>query len=150
VDDDDVIDEEVDDEVETEQQEDDDANPEDEDDEDADDTASADGDADGVAALDYGDWRAAKQNGINVAKALAVKVAATKHALAGGVLKEINSIIGFVNKLPDNPSSEDIDKITASIQQHEAIADAEDAPDHVAGKVDIKSPLLKALEGLRR
>ena len=90
-----------------------------------------------------------KQNAATVAKSLAGKVAATKHDLAAGVLKEINSIIGFVSKLPDNPSPEDIDKITASIQGHTAIAEAEAAPAHFAGKVDIKSPLLDALKGLK-
>jgi hypothetical protein len=100
-------------------------------------------------APDYGPWKAAKQNAATVAKSLAGKVAATKHNLAAGVLKEINSIIGFVNKLPDNPSPEDIDKITASIHGHAAIAEAEAAPAHFAGKVDIKSPLLDALKGLK-
>jgi hypothetical protein len=101
------------------------------------------------ASVDFSKWIAAKQNGINQSKSLAAKVAGTKHALATGVLKEINSIIGFVNKLPNNPSPEEIDTLAASIRQHEEIAVAEKAPDHFAGKVDISKPMLDALQGLK-
>jgi hypothetical protein len=128
---------------------DDGAKPEDESGKHDDDTAGVDGDGQDPADLDYGDWKAARQSSINVAKALAVKVAGTGHHLAKGVLAEINSIVGFIKKLPDNPSPEHIEKIVISINRHEAIADAEGAPAHIAGKVDIKSPLLKALEGLK-
>ena len=99
--------------------------------------------------FNFGPWLAAKQNGINQSKTLAMKVVATKHELAKDVLGEINSIVGFIKKLPDNPSPDQIDKIAASIQQHEGIDVAEDAPDHFAGKVDISQPLLDALQGLK-
>jgi hypothetical protein len=102
-----------------------------------------------VGAVDFGPWLAAKQNGINQSKTLAMKVAATKHELAKDVLGEINSIVGFIKKLPDNPSPDQIDKISASIQQHEGIDVAEDAPEHFAGNVDISQPLLDALQGLK-
>jgi hypothetical protein len=127
------------------------ANAEVEDDSDQDDETGAgdDGDDQTAAPLDYAGWKAAKLNGISVAKALAVQVAAAKHQLAAGVLGEINSILGFIKKLPDNPPPEQIDKIVISIDQHEAIADAEAAPAHIAGKVDIKGQLLNALKGLR-
>jgi hypothetical protein len=100
--------------------------------------------------VDFGPWLAAKQNGINQAKALAAKVAGTKHKLAPDVLKEINSIIGFVKKLPDSPSPGEIDKLAASIRQDEGIAVAEDAPDSLIAKVDISKPMLDALQGLRQ
>ena len=99
--------------------------------------------------FNFGPWLAAKQNGINQSKTLAMKVVATKHELAKDVLGEINSIVGFIKKLPDNPSPDQIDKISASIQQHEGIDVAEDAPDHFAGNVDISQPLLDALQGLK-
>ena len=98
---------------------------------------------------DFGPWIAAKQNGINQTKALAVKVAGTKDELAKGVLGEINSIVGFIKKLPDNPSPAEIDALAASIRQHEGITDAEEAPDHFAGDVDIIQPMLDALQGLK-
>ena len=99
--------------------------------------------------VDFGPWIAAKQNGINHTKTLAAKVAATKHELAKTVLGEINSIVGFIKKLPDNPSPEEIDALVVSIRQHEGIDVAEDAPDHFAGDVDISQPLLNALQGLK-
>ena len=45
------------------------------------------------ATLNLGPWQAARQAAINDLKAFAVKVAATKHGTAGGVLTEINFII---------------------------------------------------------
>jgi hypothetical protein len=107
------------------------------------------GDDDQAPDIDLGPWKAAKQNGIDMAKALAGKVAATKHDLAGGVLAEINSIIGFVKKLPDTPAPHEIDKIVASIEGHQAITDAEGVPGHFA-KVDIRKPLLNALKALKK
>jgi hypothetical protein len=100
-------------------------------------------------AVDFSDWIAAKQNGISHAKALAAKVVGTKDELAKGVLGEINSIVGFIKKLPDNPSATEIDALAASIRQHAGIADAEEAPDHFAGDVDISQPMLDALQGLK-
>jgi hypothetical protein len=99
--------------------------------------------------VDFGKWIAAKQNGINQAKALAAKVAGTKHELAADVLKEINAIIGFVKKLPDKPAPEEIDKLSASIRQDDGIAAAEEIADSFA-KVEISSPMLDALQGLRQ
>src|SRR5262245_56041546 len=96
--------------------------------------------------LDLGPWQAARQKAINELKALAAKVAATKHGTAAGVLKEINTII---TKLPTNPAPKDIDKLEDFINNDDTIAAAEEVPSdfHV---LKIREPLLQALEAMRQ
>jgi peptidoglycan hydrolase-like protein with peptidoglycan-binding domain len=91
-------------------------------------------------------WQAARQVAINDLKALATKVAGTKHGSAAGVLKEIQGIIG---KLPANPAANDIDKLEAFVREDDTITAAEEVPGHFH-KLDIRKPLLDALEALRK
>jgi hypothetical protein len=99
-----------------------------------------------AAVLNLGPWQAARQNAINELKALATKVAATKHDSASGVVKEIQSII---TRLPANPSPNDIDKLEDFVRNDETITAAEDIPSHFHD-LDIREPLLKALETLKQ
>jgi hypothetical protein len=99
-----------------------------------------------AGALNLGPWQAARQEAIKDLMALAKKVAATKHGAAAGVLKEINSIIV---KLPPNPAHNDIDKIEAFVRHDDTISAAEEVPGHFH-KMNIRQPLLDALEGLKK
>ncbi len=94
---------------------------------------------------DLGPWQLARQNAITDLKLLATKVASTKHGSAAGVLKEIQSIIA---KLPANPAPKDIDKLEDFIRHDDTITAAEEVPGHFHD-LDIREPLLKALEMLR-
>jgi peptidoglycan hydrolase-like protein with peptidoglycan-binding domain len=85
-------------------------------------------------------YQAARQNVITGVKALAGKVAATKHGSAAGVVKEINYII---TKLPANPAPNEIDKLHDFIANDDTITAAEEVPDHFHD-LDIRAPLLKA------
>jgi len=96
--------------------------------------------------LNLGPWTAARQNAINDLRALATKVAATKHATAAGVLKEISSII---QRLPATPAPKDIDKLENFIRTDETISAAEDVPGDFH-TLSVREPLLQALEGLRQ
>jgi peptidoglycan hydrolase-like protein with peptidoglycan-binding domain len=96
--------------------------------------------------LNLGPWQAARQTAINDLKAMAAKVAATKHKDAAGVLKEIQSII--TNLVP-SPAPNEIDKLEAYIRHEDVITAAEEAPGHFH-KLSIRAPLLKALEGLKK
>jgi peptidoglycan hydrolase-like protein with peptidoglycan-binding domain len=97
------------------------------------------------AAPNLGAWQAARQVAISDLKALAAKVAATKHADAAGVVKEISAVI---SKLPAAPTPKDIDKLEAFILHDESITAAEASPKHFHDLV-IRQPLLDALESLR-
>jgi peptidoglycan hydrolase-like protein with peptidoglycan-binding domain len=105
-----------------------------------------------AGTLDYGFWVNARKNAIDDLKALAAKIAGaaktagTKPADAGGVLKEINAIIGM---LPPKPAPQEIDKLAAIIRQDDAITAAEECPKHFH-EVNIRKPLLEALDGLRK
>jgi peptidoglycan hydrolase-like protein with peptidoglycan-binding domain len=96
-------------------------------------------------APNLGPWQAARQTAINDLKALAAKVAATKHKDAVGVLKEIQSII---TNLKPSPAPNEIDKLEAYIRHEDVITAAEEAPGHFH-KLQIRKPLLAALEGLK-
>jgi hypothetical protein len=109
-------------------------------------SASGPGNAAPAAAPDLGPWQAARQNAINDLKALAAKVAGTRHTSAAGVVKEIQAII---SKLPANPAPNDIDKLEAFIRTDDTITAAEEVPGHFHD-LDIREPLLKALEGLKK
>ena len=85
-------------------------------------------------------WQAARLQAINELKALAGKVAATKHADAPGVIKEISTVIGM---LPPKPAPKEIDKLAAIIRQDDAITAAEECPKHFHD-VNIRKPLLAA------
>jgi len=98
-----------------------------------------------TAAPNLGPWQKARQTAIADLKALAMKVAATKHADAKGVLMEINSIM---TKLPAAPAPKDIDKLEDFIRHDDAITAAEEVPDHFH-KLEIRKPLLEALESLK-
>ncbi len=105
-------------------------------------------DGDGSASprqLDLRHWLAARQNAINGLKALAAKVAGTKHGDAAGVVKEI---AGLIAKLPANPAPQDIDRLEAFIINDEAITAAEQSPKHFHD-LNLRQPLLDALETLK-
>jgi hypothetical protein len=91
-------------------------------------------------------WQAARQEAINDLKALATKVAATKHADAAGVVKEISSVIA---RLPASPAPNAIDQLEAFITQDESITAAEQSPKHFHD-LNIRKPLLAALESLKQ
>jgi peptidoglycan hydrolase-like protein with peptidoglycan-binding domain len=91
-------------------------------------------------------WTAARQEAINDLKALATKVASTKHADAAGVVKEISSVIA---KLPAKPAQNEIDRLEQFITQDESITAAEQSPKHFHD-LNIRKPLLAALESLKQ
>jgi hypothetical protein len=93
------------------------------------------------AALNLGPWQAARQMVINDLKALAKKVAATKHGTAAGVLMEINGIIA---KLPASPGANEIDKLVDFVTSDDTIMAAEGVPGQFH-KLSIRNPLLSAL-----
>jgi hypothetical protein len=97
-------------------------------------------------ALNLGPWQAARLNAINDLKALAVKVAGTKHGAAAGVLKEINFII---TKLPAKLGPNDLDKLEDFIRNDATITAAEEVPAHFHG-LEIREPLLKALAAMKQ
>jgi peptidoglycan hydrolase-like protein with peptidoglycan-binding domain len=98
------------------------------------------------ASIDFGPWQAARQVAITDLKALAAKVAGTKHPDAVGVVKEISAVIA---KLPAAPKPTDIDKLEAFIRTDESITAAEASPKHFHDLI-IRQPLLEALEALRQ
>jgi hypothetical protein len=97
-------------------------------------------------ALNLAPWQAARQNAINDLKALATKVAGTKHKDAAGVLKEIQSII---TNLHPNPAPSEIDTLEAYIRHEDVITAAEEAPSHFH-RLSIRKPLLDALQALKQ
>jgi hypothetical protein len=99
-----------------------------------------------AVALNLGPWQAARQKAITDLKALAGKVAGTKHGSAAGVLKEIQYII---SRLPASPAPNEIDKVAAFVRDDDTITAAEDVPGHFHD-VDIREPLLKALAALKQ
>jgi peptidoglycan hydrolase-like protein with peptidoglycan-binding domain len=99
-----------------------------------------------AAPLNYGPWQAARQKAINDLKALAAKVAATKHGTAAGVVKEIQSII---SRLPANPSPNELDKLEDFVRNDETLTAAEEVPSHFHD-LDVREPLLNALETLKQ
>jgi hypothetical protein len=104
--------------------------------------------AGGVQAppLNLAPWQAARQNAINDLKALATKVAGTKHKDAAGVLKEIQSII---TNLHPNPAPSEIDTLEAYIRHEDVITAAEEAPSNFHS-LSIRKPLLDALQALKQ
>jgi peptidoglycan hydrolase-like protein with peptidoglycan-binding domain len=97
-------------------------------------------------AVDLGPWTAARQEAIKDLKALAAKVAGTKHGDAVGVLKEINSII---TKLPANPAQHELEKLEHFVANDDTIKAAHDVPAHFH-KMDFRTPLLAALKALKK
>jgi peptidoglycan hydrolase-like protein with peptidoglycan-binding domain len=95
--------------------------------------------------LNLAPWQAARQTAINDLKALATKVAATKHKDAVGVIKEIQSII---TNLKPNPAPHEINRLEAYIRHEDVITAAEEGPAKFH-KMNIRKPLLAALEGLK-
>ena len=109
--------------------------------------APADGaPAGGKAAPDLGPWQTARQAAVTQLKALAAKVAGTKHGSAKDVLVEINNII---TKLPAIPKLNELDKLEAFIRDDDAITAAEESPKHFHA-LEIRKPLLEALEALKQ
>jgi Putative peptidoglycan binding domain len=92
------------------------------------------------------DWQTARNEAIKDLKALATKVAATKHGSAVAVLKEVNAIIA---KLPAKPAPNDLDKLENFVRNDETITEAEKLPTHFHN-VNIREPLLKALAAMRK
>ncbi len=101
--------------------------------------------ADAGQDIDLPRWTAARNNAINGLKALAAKVAATKHGDAAGVVKEIASII---SRLPAVPKRNEIDRLKQLIATDDAITAAEQSPKHFHDLV-IRQPLLDSLDMLR-
>jgi hypothetical protein len=99
-----------------------------------------------ASAPNLGPWEKARENAIKDLKALAMKVAGTKHGSAAGVLKEINSIIV---KLPAKPGLNEIDKLMAFIRDDDTITAAHEVPTHFH-KLDIRKPLLDALQAMKK
>jgi peptidoglycan hydrolase-like protein with peptidoglycan-binding domain len=97
-------------------------------------------------ALDLGPWQAARGMAVNDLKALAMKIAGTRHGIAAGVLREINSIIV---KLPASPKPGDIDELEDFVRNDDGITAAEEVPGQFHDLV-IREPLLKELETLRQ
>jgi hypothetical protein len=91
-------------------------------------------------------WQAARQKAISELKALATKVAATKHASAVGVLKEIQSVIA---RLPAEPRPDEIDKLEAFIRTDDTISAVDEVPDHFHNQ-NLRDDLLKALAALKQ
>ena len=81
--------------------------------------AGASANAAAAGDMNLAPWQAARDNAIKDLKALAAKVAATKHGTAAGVLKEINFII---TKLPAKPAAQEVDKLVAFIRQDDTIS----------------------------
>src|SRR5262245_27601328 len=112
------------------------------------------GDADGAEPeengatakrVDFGPWQAARQKAVNDLKALASKIAGTRHVTAAAVLKEINSMI---TKLPASPKPDDIDKLEDFVRNDDTITAAEEVPGQFH-ELSIRKPLLNAFEALR-
>jgi hypothetical protein len=101
---------------------------------------------DGASNSIIGHWLAARQIAIEDLKALAKKVAATKHGSAVKVLKEINTIIA---KLPAKPALNELDKLEHFVRNDELIIEAEKLPGHFHN-LKIRAPLLKALAVMKR
>jgi peptidoglycan hydrolase-like protein with peptidoglycan-binding domain len=96
--------------------------------------------AKGAAEFDLAVYQAAREKVVSGLKALAGKVAGTKHGSAAGVLKEINSII---TRLPAKPAPNELDKLHDYIAKDDTITAAEEVPDHFHD-LDIREPLLAA------
>jgi MoaA/NifB/PqqE/SkfB family radical SAM enzyme len=108
--------------------------------------AAVDAEQEEAPSLNLAAWQAARQTAINELKALASKIAATKHGEAAGALKEINAIM---TKLPLKLAPQEIDKLGAFITQDEAITAAEASPKDFH-HLHIRKPLLEALESLKQ
>jgi hypothetical protein len=91
-------------------------------------------------SFDLAVYQDSRQRVIAGLKALAAKVAGTKHGSAVGVVKEIQSII---SRLPASPGPGEIDKLEDYIRHDDTITAAEEVPDHFHD-LDIREPLLKA------
>jgi hypothetical protein len=114
-------------------------------DEQANDAANPNGAAANGAAANGGPfnltvYQAARQKVVTGLKALAAKVAATRHKSAAGALKEINAIL---NRLVANPGPNDVTKLRDYIATDGAITDVEDMPNDFHD-LDVRAPLLSA------
>ncbi len=96
--------------------------------------------------VDLGPWQTARQGAITNLKALAGKIAATKHASAVGVLKEIQALI---SKLPASPTPNDLGKLEDFLRNDDTITAAEEVPGHFHN-LAIRAPLLEALASLKQ
>ncbi len=91
-------------------------------------------------------WQAARKEAFDDLQILMKKVLATKHGDAPAVIKEIHSI---TKNLPEKPTATEIDKLEAYIRHEDVITAAEEVPGHFH-KLNIREPLLAALEGLKQ
>jgi len=96
--------------------------------------------------IDFGPWQVARQKAITDLKALAAKVAATRHGSAAGVVKEIGSIISC---LPVTPAPNQLDALAAFIKSDDTIAAAEEVPE-MFHSLKIRQPLLSALAAIKQ
>jgi hypothetical protein len=104
-----------------------------------------DGAAKDPATLDLSVWLTARQKAVTDLKALAAKIAGTKHRDAAPVIKEISALI---TQLPTKITPKDITKLEAFIRDDDAITAAEEAP-KAFHHVNIRKPLLDALAALK-
>jgi hypothetical protein len=91
-------------------------------------------------------WQAARQKAINELKALATKVAATRHGTAVDVIKEIH---GIITRLPASPKANEIDKLEQFLRTDGTITDVERCPAEFHA-FSIREPLLQALVTVRQ
>jgi hypothetical protein len=94
---------------------------------------------------DLGTWQTAREEACKKLRLLAKEVARTKHASAGPVLGEIDSII---KKLPLVPKRKDIDSLIKLVQTDPTIKAAEASPKHFFD-LDITTDLVSSLESLK-
>jgi hypothetical protein len=106
--------------------------------------APPDGSAAPEGEIDLSPWQAARDNAIKELRALATKVAGTKHKSAAGVIKEIQTII---SKLPPAPKANDLKRIRTLIETDDTITAAEESPGHFHA-LKIRDPLLSAIDGM--
>lgn len=99
-----------------------------------------------ATSMDMGAWQTARNYAINELKALATKVASTRHGSAAGVLGEINMIM---KRLPANPKQEEIDAIEEFVRTDDTLAAAEEVPGDFH-ELKIREPLLAALEAMKQ
>lgn len=97
------------------------------------------------AELDLSPWHTARLGAIKDLRALAAKVAATKHGTAKDVLQEIN---GIIKKLPSDPKPDQLDSLAKLIRTDDGIDAAEETPSHFH-EVNIRKPLLDALDEIK-
>ncbi len=92
--------------------------------------------------IDLSAWQAARAHAIKELRALAAKIAATKHPDAGPVLKEIDAIM---KKLPEKLAPQDVESTRVYIETSPDWAALKECPKHFHD-MDLQPELLAALK----